>query len=198
VDGDPELVNRLRAGDEQAFVDLVARYHGSMLRLARTFVASTAVAEEVVQDAWLAVLSGLSGFQERSSLKTWLFQILVNRARSAGAREHRNVPLGEPEAAVDRSRFDPTGHWRSPLQHWSDDIDDRLRADKMAARIHGALDELPAQQREVVTLRDVEGLSSREVCALLEISQDNQRVLLHRGRSRLRGMLEGDFEEDQP
>jgi RNA polymerase sigma-70 factor, ECF subfamily len=193
VDDDAELLDSLRAGDEQAFVVLVRRHHESMLRLACSFVPSLAVAEEVVQDTWMGVLRGIGGFEGRSSFRTWLFRILVNRARTAGVRERRSVAVGDAEAAVDASRFDEAGGWSAPPEHWIEDIDDRLRAGKMADRIRSAIEELPARQREVVTLRDVEGLSSNEVCEVLEITDGNQRVLLHRGRSRVRQVLETEF-----
>jgi RNA polymerase sigma-70 factor (ECF subfamily) len=189
-DEDEELVARLRAGEEQAFVALVARHHASMLRLANSFVSSAAVAEEVVQDAWMGVLRGIDGFAGRSSFKTWLLAILVNRARTTGMRERRSVAIGDAVAAVDSSRFDASGAWSSPPQHWVQDSDDRLLAQSLTQRIDDTLRQLPARQREVVTLRDVDGLSSREVCELLDISEANQRVLLHRGRSHLRQALE--------
>jgi len=193
VEEDLELLTRLRDGDERAFVTLVGRYHDSMLRVARTYVPNAAVAEEVVQDAWLGVVRGLGRFEGRSSFKTWLFRILVNRARSAGVREHRSVPMGSAESAVEASRFDGGGSWISPPEHWSDRVDDRLQADKLADRIRSTLNELPSGQREVVTLHDVEGLSSQEVRDVLKISDVNQRVLLHRGRSTLRRMLEVEY-----
>jgi RNA polymerase sigma-70 factor, ECF subfamily len=187
---DGELVARLRAGDEEAFVLLVERHQAAMLRLARALVSNTAVAEEVVQDTWLGVVRGIDGFAGRSSFKTWLFQILVNRARSTGAREHRSVAIGDAAPAVDRSRFDASGAWMSPPQHWVEDSEDRVFAAGIASHIEAALDELPSRQREVVTLRDVNGLSGNEVCDVLGISEGNQRVLLHRGRSHLRQSLE--------
>jgi RNA polymerase sigma-70 factor (ECF subfamily) len=190
---DAELLARLRAGDEQAFATLVRRHHAAMLHLACGYVPNMAVAEEVVQDAWLGVLRGLSGFEGRSSVRTWLFRILVNRARTAGARERRSIAVGAPGPAVDPSRFDATGHWASPPERWVEEADDRLDAAKLADRLRSAIGELPGRQREVVTLRDVEGLSSAEVCSVLEISESNQRVLLHRGRSRLRQVLETEF-----
>jgi RNA polymerase sigma-70 factor (ECF subfamily) len=193
VDEDAELVARLRAGEEQAFVALAARHHAAMLRLARTYVASQAIAEEVVQDTWLGVLRGLDGFAERSSFRTWLLSILVNRARSTGVREQRSVAVGDAGPAVDRSRFDASGAWMSPPQHWVEDSDDRMLAQGLAGRIQTALHELPERQREVVILRDVDGLSGQEVCAVLDISEANQRVLLHRGRSRLRAALEAEL-----
>jgi RNA polymerase sigma-70 factor (ECF subfamily) len=192
VDDEVELLARLRSGDEQAFIILVRRHHAAMLGLAATFVPSFAVAEEVVQDTWLGALRGISGFQGRSSVKTWLFRILVNRARSAGVRERRTVTLGEGPA-VDPARFDQAGQWASPPQHWAEEADDRMQAAKVADRIRSAIEDLPPRQRQVVTLRDLEGLGSADVCSILEISAANQRVLLHRGRSRLRQLIETEF-----
>lgn len=194
MDGaDASLVRRLRDGDEQAFADLVARYHSSMLRLALSFVSSRAVAEEVVQDTWLAMLRGLERFEQRSSLRTWLFTILVNRARTTGAREARSVPVADAGPAVDASRFGPSGAWAVPPEHWIEEAEHRIDAAKLAELLRAGLDTLPARQREVVLLRDVEGLSSTEVCEVLAISEANQRVLLHRGRSRLRQALESEL-----
>ena len=192
-DADAELLDRLRAGDEQAFVILVRRYHESMLRLAGSFVPSRAVAEEVVQDAWVGVLRGIGSFEGRSSMKTWLFRIVVNRARTTGTRERRTVAIGDVGPVVEQARFDQSGHWISPPEQWIEEIDDRLLAAKMADRIRSAIEDLPVRQRLVVTLRDIEGLSSDEVCGVLDISEGNQRVLLHRGRSRLRQVLETEF-----
>jgi RNA polymerase sigma-70 factor, ECF subfamily len=193
ADPDGELVARMREGDEDAFVELAIRYHAAMLGIARSYVSSTAIAEEVVQDAWLGVLRGLDGFAGRSSFRTWLLAILVNRARTTGVREHRTLAVSDPQPAVDASRFDGSGAWSAPPRHWVEDSDDRLLAEGLAERIQAALAELPARQREVVMLRDVEGLTSVEVCAALDISQANQRVLLHRGRSHLRQALEGEL-----
>jgi RNA polymerase sigma-70 factor, ECF subfamily len=190
---DEALLARLRAGEQDAFMALVKRHQAGLLRLARTFVASDAIAEEVVQDTWLAVLRGLDRFEGRSSLKTWLMQILVNRARSTGVREHRSVAVPDAGPVVDRARFDASGAWMSPPQHWVEDSDDRLLAEGLAPLIQMTLDELPPRQREVVLLRDVEGLSSKEVREVLDISEGNQRVLLHRGRSRLRESLEAEL-----
>jgi RNA polymerase sigma-70 factor, ECF subfamily len=190
---DGELLVRLRSGDERAFVSLVERYQEQMLRLAASFVPSRAVAEEVVQDTWLALLRGLDTFEGRSSLKTWLFSILLNQARTTGTREHRSVPVADPEPAVDPARFDVSGHWAEPPEHWTEAVEGRLTAGKLADRIRELMDELPARQREVVVLRDVEEMSSEEVCSVLAISDGNQRVLLHRGRSRLRQLFEDEF-----
>ena len=193
VEDDVELLARLRAGDEHAFVTLVARHHDSMLRLASSFVPSQAVAEEVVQDTWLGVVRGIDRFEGRSSLQTWLLRILVNRARTAGVKERRHTPIGDAEQAVDATRFDKTGQWSSPPAPWVDEADERLAAGTLTATIRDALGNLPPLQREVVALRDVDGLSTREVCDVLDITEGNQRVLLHRGRSRLRQALESEF-----
>jgi RNA polymerase sigma-70 factor, ECF subfamily len=192
-DADADLLAALRAGDEQAFVTLVRRHHSAMLRLAMGYVPSAAIAEEVVQDTWLAVLRGVGGFEGRSTLRTWLLRIVVNRARTAGLRERRTIAVPDPEPAVDPLRFDSSGAWASPPERWAQEAQDRLRAAQVAARLRSAMGELPARQREVVLLRDVEGLSSSEVCSVLDISEANQRVLLHRGRSRLRQVLETEF-----
>lgn len=172
---------------------LVKRYNGSMLRLALSFVPSRAVAEEVVQDTWLAVLRGIAGFQGRSSLRTWIFTILVNRARSTGAREQRSVPVADAGPAVDASRFGPDGAWAVPPEHWIEQAENRIEAGKLAHLLRSAIDGLPGRQREVVLLRDVEGLSSAEVCSVLAITEGNQRVLLHRGRGKLRQLLEAEL-----
>jgi RNA polymerase sigma-70 factor (ECF subfamily) len=190
MDADGSLLRRLRDGDEQAFAALVERYHLPMIRLALSFVSSHAVAEEVVQDTWLAVLRGLDRFEERSSLRTWLFAILVNRARTTGVREARTVPVADAGPAVDASRFGPSGAWALPPEHWVEEAENRIDAAKLSQLLRGGLDGLPGRQREVVVLRDVEGLSSAEVCEVLAISEANQRVLLHRGRSKLRQALE--------
>jgi len=187
------LLGRLRDGDEQAFTELVQRYHTSMLRLAMSFVSSQAVAEEVVQDTWLAVLRGLNRFEERSSLRTWVFTILVNRARTTGVREARSVPIADPGPVVDASRFGPNGAWAVPPEPWAEEAENRIDAVKLSGLVRGGLDGLPGRQREVVVLRDVEGMSSAEVCEVLAISEANQRVLLHRGRSRLRQVLETEL-----
>jgi RNA polymerase sigma-70 factor (ECF subfamily) len=190
---DLHLLMRLREGDEDAFVTLVSKHHDPMLRLARTFVHSHAVAEEVVQDTWLAVLRGIDRFEGRSSIRTWLLAILANRARSTGVREARSVAASDSEAfvaAVDASRFDSSGTWSSPPEQWVDDLEERLGAQALREQILEALTQMPARQRAVVMLRDVDGLASDEVCQVLELTPANERVLLHRGRSRLRQALE--------
>ncbi len=190
MDDDARFLERLRAGDEAAFVALVAAHHDAMLRLACTFVPSRAVAEEVVQDTWLGVLRGIDRFEGRSTLRTWLLTILVNRARTSGVREARSVAVGDAGPAVDRARFDAGGAWSSPPEHWVEDAENRLGAAALAEHINAALERMPPRQRAVVTLRDVDGLASDEVCAVLSLSEGNQRVLLHRGRSQLRQALE--------
>lgn len=196
---DAALVERLLAGDEATFTDLVERYHGRLLRLALVFVSDRASAEEVVQDTWLAVLTGLPSFEGRSGLKTWIFSILSNRAKTRGRRDKRSVPFSaliapgaDDEPAVDPSRFASGGGWSAPPEPWDDDTPERLlvRAETRGL-IDAAIAALPPAQRAVVTLRDVEGVDSSEVCNILEISDTNQRVLLHRGRAKIRAALEG-------
>jgi RNA polymerase sigma-70 factor (ECF subfamily) len=198
MDGDASLLRRLRDGDEHAFVTLVERYHSIMLRVALAYVPSLAVAEEVVQDTWLAVLRGLARFEERSSLRTWLFTILVNRARTTGERETRSVPVADAGPVVDAARFGPSGAWAEPPERWIEEAENRIDAAKLAELLRAGLGVLPARQREVVLLRDVEGLTGAEVCQVLAISEANQRVLLHRGRSRLRQLLEPEFGGGRP
>jgi RNA polymerase sigma-70 factor (ECF subfamily) len=195
---DSAWVGRLLAGDEAAFTEMVGRYHGRLLRLALTFVSARAAAEEVVQDTWLGVLQGLEAFEGRSSLKTWIFRILVNRAKSRGAREARMLnfssltdPGPDAEPAVETGRFTEGGMWREPPGPWVDETPQGLllRAE-IRDLIEAEISRLPPQQRVVLTLRDVTGLDSEEVCNVLEISENNQRVLLHRARSKVRQALE--------
>lgn len=196
------LLIALRGGDEAAFGTLVARHHRSLKGLARSFGATEAVAEEIVQETWVAALQGLERFEARSSLKTWLFGILKNQARRRARSERRSVPFsalatGGDEAAdpvVDPSRFQgPDGcwpdHWATPPRAW-EDPPRRLAALEAREQIRAAIAALPPRQRVVVALRDVEGLDAEEVCGLLEISEANQRVLLHRGRAQIRNVLE--------
>jgi RNA polymerase sigma-70 factor (ECF subfamily) len=192
---DADLLSRLRAGDEDAFMMLVERFHQPMLRLARSMVSSQALAEETVQDTWMGVVRGIDRFEGRSSFKTWLFRILANRARSVGSREHPGVSL-EALHSVDPARFDSGGHWADPLEKWTEDVDDRLDASTWAPVLKAALDALPDRQRQVVLLRDVEDLSNDEVCSVLGIRSGNQRILLHRGRARLRAILEDEMKKD--
>jgi len=197
---DRALVERLRNRDEQAFMELVARYGASMLRVAQSFVRSRAVAEEVVQDAWLGVLRGIDRFEGRSSLKTWLFRIVVNTAKTRGEREARSVPFSAvlDEPAVEPERFLGADHphspgaWATPPSDWPAE---KLEAREVREVIDGVVAELPPQQRQVITLRDVLGFDAEEACNALGLTEVNQRVLLHRARSRVRRALERYMED---
>jgi RNA polymerase sigma-70 factor (ECF subfamily) len=186
ADADAELLDALRDGDEAAFATLVRRYHTRLLRFAESLVPSRAVAEDVVQDTWLGVVRGVHRFEGRSSVKTWLFRILINRARSAGAREVRTAPLDDD---VLEGRFASSGAWSQPPETWAEAVDARLAADQLAGRVRECLPHLPEAQRQVLVLRDIEGIDGTDVCDLLGVSPGNQRVLLHRARTRLRGLL---------
>ena len=196
---DAALVQRFLSGDEDAFAALVDCYHPQLIRLALAYVADRATAEEVVQDTWLGVLAALETFEGRSRLKTWIFRILTNRAKTRGVRESRSVPFSsltnaheEDEPAVDSARFEPGGSWADPPRRWDDDTPEKLllRAESMRL-LEEAIADLQPNQRAVVTLRDIEGMESEEICNILEISETNQRVLLHRARSSIRRALEG-------
>lgn len=205
--GEPALVAALRRRDEVAFTSLVAQYGGPLLRLAQVYVRSRAVAEEVVQETWLGVLQGIDRFESRSSFKTWLFRILVNRARTRAERESRTVPFSslrelgdEAEPAVPAERFRPADdpvapfHWGAPPRSWGASPETLALSRETLDLVARAIETLPAAQREVVTLRDVEGWSAEEVCNALGLSDTNQRVLLHRGRARVRAALERHFD----
>jgi len=201
---DEQLVAALRDGDEGAFIALVGRYGPLMLRVASTYVRTPAVAEEVVQETWLAVLEGIGRFEGRSSLKTWLFRILANRAKTRGEREARCLPFscvaarGEDDdgPAVEPDRFlgadHPRwpGHWAAAPGDWATVPDVRLLSQETLAHVRDAITGLPERQQEVIVLRDVEGWSAEEVCNALGVSEVNQRVLLHRARSKVRAALE--------
>lgn len=204
---DLRLLEALRSGDEKAFSSLIEAHHAAMVRLAMAYVPSRAVAEEVAQETWMAVLQGLERFEGRSSLKTWIFRILMNRAMSRGQRERRSVPMSAlvdrssvpPEPSVDPSRFrgptaDYPGHWLHPPAPWQSP-EDRLLSREALSLIGQAIDALPPAQREVIVLRDVQGWTSREVCNVLGLTETNQRVLLHRARVKVRNRLERYFEE---
>jgi RNA polymerase sigma-70 factor (ECF subfamily) len=196
-----ELLADLRRGDEDAFMTLVERYHPSLVRLAQLYVRDRAVAEEVAQEAWLGVLKGLDNFEGRSSLKTWLFRIVTNIAKTRGQREGRSVAfstLGDTtaasaEPAVDPDRFHADGLWITPPRDWSEALEERLLRHEARDQIEAAITALPPRQREVITLRDIEGWPSADVCNALGISETNQRVLLHRARSRVRRAVEAYF-----
>jgi RNA polymerase sigma-70 factor (ECF subfamily) len=197
---DDRLLAGLRAGDEAAFVELVERHGGALLRHARTFVHGAA-AEDVVQETWLAVVTGIERFEGRSQLRTWLYGIVANRARTRAVRERRSVPFsslaardleheprtGDDGRFVERRHERWPGHWAIAPERWPDE---QLESQETLAVLSQAIDELPPVQREVVRLRDVEGWDAAEVCEALGLSCGNQRVLLHRGRCRVRGALE--------
>jgi RNA polymerase sigma-70 factor (ECF subfamily) len=200
---DLDLVERARGGDEDAFAVLVRRYSPMLMRLARMYVPTDALAEDVVQETWVAVVRGLERFEGRSSFKTWLFRILVNRAKTRGVREHRSIPFasvgggGSGEdgedgegPTVDPSRFTTEGSWTSAPADWHDDPESALDSAEALRIVREAIDELPERQKIVITLRDLEGLSSDEVRNVLDLTETNQRVLLHRARTKVRKALE--------
>ena len=202
---DEGIIAGLRAGDEHVFRDLYERNYPAMKRVARGYVDSDAVAEEIVQETWMAIVQKIGRFEGRSALGTWIFSILINQAKSHNARERRALPLssiastGDEGPAVDPDRFQQDdeawpGHWATPPRPWQKP-ERRLLSLEVRARLKEALTELPDRQRVIVGLRDIEGRSAEEVCELLELSQENQRVLLHRGRSRLRAVL-ADYVDD--
>jgi RNA polymerase sigma-70 factor, ECF subfamily len=202
------LVAALRAGDERAFAWLLDHHDGPLRRFARTFVASEAAADEVVQETWLAVIEGIDRFEQRSSIKTWIYRILVNKARTRGVRDKRSVPfssIAQGGSAGDPAGLGPTfpadrflppdhpewpGHWASPPPDWENLPQQRLEARETLAQVRQAIDDLPSPHREVITLRDVQGWSSAEVCNLLDLTAANQRVVLHRARAKVRAALE--------
>jgi RNA polymerase sigma-70 factor (ECF subfamily) len=190
VEPEAELVERLRRGDEAAFAEMVERFHGRLVALARHYVSSEHAAEDVAQETWLALVRGVDRFEGRSSLKAWLFQVCVNRARTTGVRDKRTLAIGAGEPAVDPARFDRSGAWSDPPRPWTDAVDDRLEAEALVQSIRKAIDALPSAQQLVVTMRDVEGLTAEEVCTILSITDANQRVLLHRARAAIRRSLE--------
>jgi RNA polymerase sigma-70 factor, ECF subfamily len=206
--GEARLVRSLQAGDEAAFAAIVERYHSAMVRLALSYVREQSVAEEVAQETWLAVLQGIGRFQRRSSFKTWLFMILTNRAKTRGRREARSLPMsslgsaadaGDP--AVDPDRFHPQeagrwpGGWADPPRSWRNGPEQRLLAREAGGLILEAISGLSASQRAVITVRDIEGLTAQQACEVLELSDANQRVLLHRARSKVRQALEHYMDE---
>lgn len=197
ADDERGLLERLRSGDEGAFATLVDRHHSSMVRVARAYVATKEAAEDVVQDAWLGVIQGLDRFEGRSSLKTWMFRIVINKAMTRGGRDARSVPfssLGPDEPAIDPSAFGQSGRWSG---WWlSEDaitqLPDRiLLARESREMIDAVIATLPPNQRLVITLRDIQGLTAEEACDVLGVTEANQRVLLHRARTKVRAALEG-------
>jgi RNA polymerase sigma-70 factor, ECF subfamily len=204
------LIELLRNGNEDAFVSLIERYHTPMLRLAMIYVSERAVAEEVVQEAWMGVLEGLNRFEGRASLKTWIFRILTNCAKTRALHERRYVPFSSlsdlevnvDEPAVDPDRFLPAdsplpGHWASLPANWDEIPEQRLLSEETYACILSVTEALPPGQRTVITLHDIEGWTSEEICNVLGISETNRRVLLHRARSKVRHALEQYFDEQE-
>jgi RNA polymerase sigma-70 factor (ECF subfamily) len=205
---DLALVERLRAGDEEAFMALVERLQPSMLRVARMFVSTQAVAEECVQECWLGVLQGLAKFEGRSSLRTWIFRILTNISKTRGQREGRSVPFTSLAGDdLDAPAWDPTmflgedetwaGHWSSLPNDWRGIPEDRLLSDETRAVVARVLESLPPMQAEVLRLRDVAGWTSDEVRNALDLTETNQRVLLHRARAKVRVALDAYFGDDR-
>lgn len=190
-----QLLDRALTGDESAFVELVDLYHAPLLRFARTFVRQPSHAEDVVQDAWVGVLRGLERFERRSSFKTWMFRIVANRARTRAVREQRYVQFEITEDGTDTSdNFTPEGRLKAPPKEWQMTPERLLLSVETRALVDKALEQLPDNQRVVVTLRDIEGLDAVDVCNVLEITETNQRVLLHRGRTRVRAALAAALE----
>jgi RNA polymerase sigma-70 factor (ECF subfamily) len=201
---DAALVAALRAGNQDAFAALVDKLYMPMLRVAMLYVPSRAVAEDVVQETWLGVLQGLHRFEGRSSLKTWIFRILTNRAKTRGEREHRSIAFSSlqpdnaeaDEPTVDPQQFWPADHpqwangWVSYPQNWEGMPEERALTRELRAQIEQIIAALPHNQREVITLRDIEGWSAEEACTLLSLSEANQRVLLHRARAKVRTALD--------
>jgi RNA polymerase sigma-70 factor, ECF subfamily len=195
-----DLLARLRAGDERAFETLVVRHHRTMLAVARRYVSTGAVAEEVVQEAWLGVIKGIDRFEGRSSLSTWILRILVNIAKTRGVRESRSVPYAalagpDDEVSVEADRFrgpndQYTGGWWAFPDDWSKLPEQALLQRETLKVVTDAIEELPPLQRSVIAMRDIQGCGPEDVCSVLDISDGNQRVLLHRARSRVRAVLE--------
>ena len=197
---DQRIIIGLRAGDETVFAEMVDRYHGSLVRVAMRYTASRAVAEEVVQDTWIGVIEGIDRFEGRSTVKTWLYRILIYRARARGERERRTTPMSAlayddsaPSVPTERFRGSDAlwaGHWATPPQRWDGDAEERLLAGEARGIIDAVIAELPPAQREVIVMRDLSHFTAAEVCDVLDLSEANQRVLLHRARSRVRAALE--------
>jgi len=199
---DQALLARLRAGEEKAFDELVNKHHSALIRMAMGYVADREVAEEVVQDTWMAVIENLSRFEGRSSLRTWIFGILIHKAKDRGIREKRHTTFSafescedDNEEILDPSRFQQTGeragHWAIPPQPWDDQTPEKLLASQETVNaMNNAIDALPRTLKEVLILRDVEGADVKEVCALLNITETNLYVRLHRARERVRAEIE--------
>jgi RNA polymerase sigma-70 factor (ECF subfamily) len=205
---DEALLSRLRVGEEGAFDELVDKHHGALIRMAMGYVADREVAEEVVQDTWMVVIENLSRFEGRSSLRTWIFGILIHKAKDRGIREKRHTTFSsfesyedDNEEAVDPSRFhqrgESAGHWAIPPQPWDDRTPEMLLASQQALNaMNSAIESLPRSLKEVLILRDVEGIDIKEACALLKITETNLYVRLHRARERVRVAVEALMGKD--
>jgi RNA polymerase sigma-70 factor (ECF subfamily) len=203
-DSDAHLLDQVESGSEAAFSELVSRYHAAMIRLARSYVSST-LAEEAVQETWIAVLKGLQRFERRSTFKTWLFRVLINHALTLAAREARGgrgaTGQQTDETLIESWHFyaddhSRAGQWLVPPRVWTPE--EKILSNETLERIEREIEKLPVLQRQVIALRDVEGWTSREVCDLLTITEINQRVLLHRARTRLRSALAEFFYREKP
>jgi RNA polymerase sigma-70 factor (ECF subfamily) len=202
VNGEVTLLARLRQGDEKAFDELVTRHHSALIRTAMGYVADREVAEEVVQDTWMAVIEGLGRFEGRSSLRTWIFGIMIHKAKDRGVREKRHTTFSSFESAdddsditIDPSRFHQSGewagHWAFPPQPWTDRTPEKLLASEQAVNaMNRAIEKLPRTLKEVLILRDVEGIEAKEACEMLKITETNLYVRLHRARERVRRAVE--------
>ncbi len=202
---DAALVTALRAGDEAAFGWLLDRLDRPLRRLARTFVSTPAAADEVVQETWLAVVEGVDRFEQRSSVRTWVTRILMNKARTRGVRDRRSVPFSSIEAPAFppeafRGPDDPDwpGHWVVPPRPWEQLPAERVEARETVACVRAAIEALPPLHRQVITLRDVEGWPAGEICAVLDLTPANQRVVLHRARARVRDAVASYLEQPVP
>jgi RNA polymerase sigma-70 factor, ECF subfamily len=210
VNGEGALLERLRRGDEGTFDELVTRHHSVLIRMALAYVADREVAEEVVQDTWIAVIDGLSRFEGRSSLRTWIFGIMIHKAKDRGVREKRHVNFSSFESvdddndeAVDPSRFHQSGewagHWAFPPQPWDDQTPEKLLASQQAVNaMNRAIEALPQTLKDVLILRDVEGVEAKEACDILRITETNLYVRLHRARERVRQAVESYLEGRTP
>ncbi len=208
--GEGVLLDRLRQGDEGTFDELVTRHHSALIRMALAYVADREVAEEVVQDTWMAVIDGLSRFEGRSSLRTWIFGIMIHKAKDRGVREKRHVNFSSFESvddnndeAVDPSRFHQSGewagHWAFPPQPWDDQTPEKLLASRQAVNaMNRAIEALPQRLKDVLILRDVEGVEAKEACDILRITETNLYVRLHRARERVRQAVESYLEGRTP
>lgn len=204
IENESEFIAQLRGGDEAAFTRLVEKHHAGLMRMAMIFVSAQAAAEELVQETWLAVIDGLDRFEQRSSLKTWIFAIMANKARKRATRDARTVNLSsfderdlERMLNPDEDRFDGREHWTRPPAPWRVDPEERLLRRQLLEVVKATIDELPARQQIVVTMRDVQGFRGAEVAEVLDISPTHQRVLLHRARGTIRAALERHLAESE-